>query len=51
MLAKALADVNRIPEALDEARICMRLRPQYDPAKKLVAELSVIPSGFGEEID
>ena len=50
-LAKLLAETDRIPEALHEARICVRLRPQFKAAKKLVAELSVDPESFSEKTD
>jgi tetratricopeptide (TPR) repeat protein/O-antigen ligase len=45
-LAKLLAKTNRIPEALHEARICVRLMPQFKAAEKLTAELSVNPASF-----
>jgi len=48
-LAELLAETDRIPEALHEARICVRLRPQFKAAKALVAELSVNPASFGEK--
>ncbi len=48
-LARMLAEMGRIPEAMDEARICLRLRPQLKPAKELLAELSVRPAAFAEE--
>ncbi len=50
-LAKLLAETDRIPEALHEARICVRLRPQFKVAEKLVAELSVNPASFSEKTD
>jgi len=42
-LAKLLAEMERIPEAMHEARICLRLRPQFKAAEKLIADLSVHP--------
>lgn len=48
-MAKALAETNRISEALNEARICLRLRPQFKAAENLVAELSANPASFGEK--
>jgi tetratricopeptide (TPR) repeat protein len=42
-LAGMLVEVERIPEAMDEARICLRLRPQFKAAKKLIEDLSVHP--------
>ena len=49
-LARLLAKMERIPEAMNEARICLRLRPQFKAAEKLVADFSVHPATFGEEI-
>ena len=40
-LAKLLAKNQQIPEAIQEARICLRLRPQLKTAQKLIADLSV----------
>ncbi|OHB76299.1 MAG: hypothetical protein A2Z25_24090 [Planctomycetes bacterium RBG_16_55_9] len=40
-LARLLADTGRIPEAIHEARIGLRLRPQFKAAEKLIADLSV----------
>jgi tetratricopeptide (TPR) repeat protein len=48
-LAKLLAEMERIPEAMQEARICLRLRPQFKAAKELIAELSVHPKMLNEE--
>jgi len=41
-LARLLADQQRIDEAIHEAKICLRLQPEYEPAKRLIAELSVL---------
>lgn len=49
-LAQLLADVEKIPEAMDEARICLRLHPQFKEAERLVADLSINPVAFREEI-
>jgi tetratricopeptide (TPR) repeat protein len=38
-LARMLAASNQLEEALREVRICLRLRPQYPPAMKLLNEL------------
>ncbi len=46
-LAVLLTEMDRVPEALHEARICVRLRPQFNRAKALVVELSADPAGFG----
>ncbi|MBW8001334.1 MAG: hypothetical protein FVQ80_04860 [Planctomycetes bacterium] len=48
-LAKLLVKNGRIPEAMDEAKICLRLRPEFKAAKKLVADLSVHPKILNEE--
>lgn len=49
-LAKLLAKMERIPEAVHETRICLRLRPQFKAAEKFIADLSVHPAAFSEEI-
>ena len=43
-LARMLAEVNRVPEAIHEAQVCLRLEPQMEAAKKLLASLAVIPN-------
>ncbi len=48
-LARLLAEVDKIPEAIHEARICLRLRPQFKAAEKYIAELSVLPGAVTEE--
>ena len=50
-LAKLLAKAERIPEAMQEARTCLQLRPQFKAAEKLVEDLSVHPAMFGEEVE
>jgi tetratricopeptide (TPR) repeat protein len=45
-LAKLLAETNRKSEALHEARICVRLMPQFKAAEKLTAELSANPGSL-----
>jgi len=40
-LAEALAESGRIDLAIHEARVCLRLRPQMEAAKALIAELCV----------
>ena len=42
-LARLLADTGKTSEAIHEARICLRLSPQFEAAKRLIEELSVIP--------
>ena len=44
--AKLLARADKIPEAIHEARICLRLRPQMAAAQKLIEELSVQGRGM-----
>jgi len=39
--AKLLADAGRIKDAIHEARICLRLRPNMAAARKLIEDLSV----------
>jgi tetratricopeptide (TPR) repeat protein len=48
-LAGLLADTDHIVEAIHEARICLRLRPQFKSAEKLIADLSVLPGAVVEE--
>jgi tetratricopeptide (TPR) repeat protein/O-antigen ligase len=40
-LAKLLAGQGRTEEAIHEARICLRLRPDYPPATNLIQQLSL----------
>ncbi len=42
-LARVLAEENRIPEAMSEVRVCLRLREEYADAKVLLGELSLRP--------
>jgi hypothetical protein len=49
-LAKLLEEKRQIPEAICEARICLRLRPQFEAAENLLAELSVNSAAIDEEI-
>ena len=48
-LARLLAEIDRIPEAIHEARICLRLQPQMNAAKKLIEDLSVLPGAMSED--
>lgn len=48
-LAGLLADADSVPEAIHEARICLRLSPQLKAAEKLIAALSVRPEAFEQE--
>jgi len=40
-LARLLAEIDKIPDAIHEARICLRLSPELTAAEKLIADLSV----------
>ena len=42
-LARLLAETGKIPEAIHEARIGLRLRPKIAAAEKLIADLSILP--------
>jgi hypothetical protein len=48
-LARLLAETDKIPEAIHEARICLRLQPQMNTAKKLIEDLSVLPGAMSED--
>ncbi|GAH82433.1 unnamed protein product, partial [marine sediment metagenome] len=48
-LARLLANTGSVPEAIHEARICLRLRPQFKAAENLIADLSVHPAALGGE--
>jgi O-antigen ligase len=48
-LAKLLAESEQINDAIHEARICLRLSPKFDPAERLIAELSILPAGATED--
>jgi len=50
-LAKLLAEAGRISEAMAEARICLRLRPQFRAAGNLIADLSVHTEAFAGDIN
>jgi len=50
-LARLLAGAERIPEAMQEARTCLQLRPQFKAAKKLIEDLSVHPAMFGQDVE
>ena len=45
-LARLLAETDRVPEAIHEARICLRLSPQFKAAETLIEELSVLPDSM-----
>ncbi|MCP4263603.1 MAG: hypothetical protein GY774_39765 [Planctomycetes bacterium] len=48
-MARLLAETNRLLEAIHEARICLRLRPEFKAAEKLIADLSVMPGAVTKE--
>jgi len=48
-LAGLLRDTGKIPEAILEARRCLRLSPQFKAAERLIADLSVLPGAVIEE--
>ena len=43
-LARLLAEDSDIPQAIHEAKICLRLKPNYPPAIKLIEKLSTLPN-------
>ncbi len=49
--AKALAENGQATEALKQLRICLKLKPRYRQAEKLLAELSVRPQVIKQNID
>jgi tetratricopeptide (TPR) repeat protein len=49
-LARMLAKAERIKEAMQEARTCLQLRPQFKAAEKLLEDLSVRPAAFGKKV-
>jgi tetratricopeptide (TPR) repeat protein len=49
-LAQVLARMEKVPEAMGEARICLRISPQLKSAERLVKNLSVHPAVLGAEI-
>ena len=48
-LATLLAETGKIPEAIHEAKICLRLRPQFKAAERLIENLSVLPGAVTKE--
>lgn len=47
-LARLLAETGKISDAIQEARICLRLSPQFKEAERLIADLSVLPVATSE---
>lgn len=48
-LARLLAETDRVPEAIHEARICLRLSPQFKAAERLIEDLSVLPDSIDDQ--
>jgi len=48
-LARLLAETDRVPEAIHEARICLRLSPQFKAAERLIEDLSVLPDSIEDQ--
>lgn len=49
-LAKLLADSGDIPEAMNQVKICLRIKPNFKEAEKLLADLSLSPAGWSMEV-
>jgi len=49
-LAKLFAEAGNVPEAMNQARICLRISPSSKEAEKLLTDLSVSPEGWSKEI-
>jgi tetratricopeptide (TPR) repeat protein len=48
-LATLLAETGQISDAIHEAKICLRLRPQFKAAEKLIEDLSVLEGAVTKE--
>ncbi len=48
-LARLLAKTGKISDAIHEARICLRLSPQFKEAERLIADLSILPVAKAEQ--
>jgi tetratricopeptide (TPR) repeat protein len=48
-LANLLLKMNRVQEAMNEAKICLQLRPQFKAAENLVADLSIHPAMLAQK--
>jgi O-antigen ligase len=48
-LAKLLVEMDRVQEAMSEAKICLQLRPQLKAAENLVADLSIHPAMLAQK--
>ena len=49
-LARLLAETQQISQAVQETKICLRLRPGLKEAVELLEKLSVDPAGFSKEV-
>lgn len=49
-LAQLYAQIDRVEDAIREARICLRLRPDHAAARKLIEQLSVRPKDAGRPL-
>lgn len=47
-LARLLAKTKQIPEAIHEAKICLRLNPEFEAPTELIADLLVHPGAISE---
>ncbi|MCK4752099.1 MAG: O-antigen ligase family protein [Planctomycetes bacterium] len=50
-LAKLLEKTGKIQDAIYQARICLRIRPQFKQAEKFIADLSVKPSAIKQKFN
>lgn len=48
-LTRLLAETDKVPEAIREAKICVRLGPQFEAAERLLDDLSVLPGAVINE--
>ena len=49
-LARSLAKTGDVRQAIVEARICLRLRPQDGETRRLIQELSLLPGAVAEDV-
>ena len=48
-LARLLAETGQMEDAMHEARVCLKLRPENKRAERLIAEVSVKPHLVGRK--
>lgn len=48
-LARLFAKTGNVPEAISQARICLRISPSSKEAEKLLSDLSLSPEGWSKE--